>query len=70
MEMAGIFISIFKTYFTKGASTSKTNIYGMSIHQIISKSIEAWKSYKTFQKFYNKPLNVEMDIYQNCVLNL
>ena len=68
MEMAGIDISIFKPHSTRGAGTSKANKYGLSIDQIISKG--NWKSCKTFQKFYNRPVNAEKDTYQNCVFNL
>ena len=68
MEMAGIDISIFKPHSTRGASTSKANKYSPSIDQIISKG--NWKSCKTFQKFYNRPVNAEKDTYQNFVFNL
>ena len=68
IEEAGIDSSIFKAHSTRGACTSKANKFGLSMAQIMSKA--NWKSAKTFNRFYNKPIQSEESKFAKTVLSL
>ncbi|VDI21258.1 Hypothetical predicted protein [Mytilus galloprovincialis] len=70
LESAGIDTDIFKPHSTRGASTSKANKFGVSIKQIMN--IANWRSRGTFEKFYHKPLETEIEAgsFQSTVLKL
>jgi integrase len=61
---AGIDTSVFKAHSTRGASTSKANKFGISVGQIMKQA--NWRSANTFQRFYNKPIqgNVNQEFAQ------
>lgn len=70
LTRAGIDTDTFKPHSTRGASTSKANKFGVSIKQIMNTA--NWRSRGTFEKFYNKPLETEIEpcSFQSTVLKL
>ncbi|CAC5414223.1 unnamed protein product [Mytilus coruscus] len=59
LESAGIYTDIFKPHSTRGASTSKANKFRVSTKQIMNTA--NWRSRGTFEKFYHKPLETEIE---------
>lgn len=59
LKEAGFDTEVFMPHSTRGASTSKANKFGLSLQQIMNKA--NWKSANTFQRFYNKPIQVDND---------
>lgn len=59
LKEAGVDTEVFKPHSTREASTSKANKFGLSLQQIMNKA--NWKSANTFQRFYNKPIQVDND---------
>lgn len=68
LNEAGIDTEVFKTHSTRGASTLKANKFGLSLQQIMNKA--NWKSSNTFQRFYNKPIQVDNDSFAEKVLQM
>lgn len=61
LKEAGVDTEVFKPHSTMGAATctSKAKKFGLSLQQIMNKA--NWKSANTFQRFYNKPIQVDND---------
>lgn len=59
LKEAGIETEVFKSTSTMGSSSLKANTFGPSLQQIMNKA--NWKSANTFQRFYNKPIQVDND---------
>lgn len=68
LKEAGIDTEVFKPQSTRGAFTSKANKFGLSLQQIMNKA--NWKSANTFQRFYNKPIQVDNDQFAQKVLQM
>lgn len=59
LKKAGVDTEVFKPHSTRGASASKADKFGPLLQQIMNKA--NWKSANTFQRFYNKPIQVDND---------
>ena len=55
LKKAGIDISTFKTHSTRSASTSKADLSGAPIEEILKRGV-GWSNKSTWQKFYNKSI--------------
>jgi site-specific recombinase XerD len=64
MDAAGVDTTTYKAHSTRAASTSKAQLQGLSVEQIVKQG--NWTKAKTFQKFYFKHIGTES--YQNVVL--
>lgn len=54
MALSGIYVSLIKRHSARLASTSKANLSGASIQEILGES--RWPSESIWQKLYRKPL--------------
>lgn len=68
LKEAGVDSEVFKPHSTRRASASKADKFGLSLQQIMNKA--NWKSANTFQKFYNKPIQVDNDQFAEKVLQM
>ena len=59
------FISYIKSYSVRGAATSKANLSGVPIHDILK--VAGWANEKTFARFYNKPLQLDQNNFDEAV---
>jgi hypothetical protein len=64
MDAASVDTTTYKAHSTRAASTSKAQMQGLSVEQIVKQG--NWTKAKTFQKFYFKHTGTES--YQNVVL--
>ena len=55
MELSGMDTSMFSAHSTRGASTSKASVVGVSIGAILQAA--DWSTPSTFQRFYHRPLH-------------
>lgn len=65
MQDAGVDPGLFKPHSTRGASTSKAYCCNVPLASIMKAG--SWRSDCTFQKFYNKPIDVSQD-FANAIL--
>ena len=65
LKKKGIDISTFKAYSTRSASTSKADLSGAPINEILIRGSWSYKS--TWQKFYNKNIIQECQLFQEMV---
>ena len=56
MRSSGINVELFRPYSTSAAAISKASVYSVSLDQFLSTS--GWSLASTFDKFYNKPVDV------------
>lgn len=62
MQQAGVDERLFKPHSTRAASTSKAYCANVPLASIIKAG--SWKSDCVFQKFYNKPIDLDQDFGQ------
>ena len=62
LKLAGIDVSIFKGHSTRETSSSKASKAGLSPVDILARG--SWSSSSTWQRFYNKQIMNENDLYQ------
>ena len=67
LGLAGIDTSIFKGHSTRSASSSKAEVSGASVSDIMKQG--HWSRTSTFQRFYKKEILDPSAIYQAAVLN-
>ena len=65
LKKAGIDISTFKAHSTRSASTSKADLSGAPIEEILKRG--CWSNKSTWQKFYNKNIIQEGELFQEMV---
>ena len=65
LKRAGIDISTFKAHSTRSASTSKADLSGAPIEEILKRG--CWSNKSTWQKFYNKNIIQEGELFQEIV---
>ena len=65
LKKKGIDISTFKAYSTRSASTSKADLSGAPINEILIRG--SWSNKSTWQKFYNKNIIQECQLFQEMV---
>ena len=68
MGKAGIDTTTFKAHSTRGASTSKAELNGASMEDILKRG--SWSSQSTWQKFYKKNIINEGLRFQNSILDV
>ena len=61
LKLAEIDVSIFKGHSTRAASSSKASKVGLSLAR------GSWSSSSTWQRFYNKQIMNENDLFQETV---
>ena len=61
-------ISTFKAHSTRSASTSKVDLSGAPIEEILKRG--CWSKKSTWQKFYNKHIIPEGPLFQEMVFKL
>ena len=66
LREAAIDTKIFKGYPTRSASTSKAELAGLSVTDILERS--SWSNASTWQQFYNRQFASFAEKYQNKVL--
>ena len=66
MKSAGIDVSIYKAHSTRAASTSAADKKDVPIGHIIAAA--GWSSEKTFQAWYNKPVDNDKNDFAGGVL--
>ena len=67
-KKAGIFISTSKAHSTRSASTSKADLSGAPIEETLKRG--CWSKKSTWQKFYNKSIIQEGQLFQEMVFKL
>ena len=67
-KKAGIDISTFKAHSTRSACTSKVDLSGAPIEEILKRG--CWSKKSTWQKFYNKHIIQEGPLFQEVVFKL
>ena len=65
LKLAEIDVLIFKCHSTRAASSSKASKAGLSLADILARG--SWSSSSTWQRFYNKQIMNENDLYQKTV---
>ena len=65
LKLAGIDVSILKGHSTRAASSSKSSKAGLSLSDILARG--SWSSSSTWQRFYNKEIMNENDLFQKTV---
>lgn len=65
LARAGIDTSVFKAHSTRSASSSKANLGGAPITEILKRG--SWSSESTWQKFYNKNIVKKGELFQEKV---
>ena len=65
LKKAGIDISTSKAHSTRSASTSKVNLNGAPIEEILKRG--CWSKKSTWQKFYNKSIIQEGELFKEMV---
>lgn len=66
MTAAGIDVTLFKPHSTRAAATSKAKVACIPIQDILNTA--GWSSSRSFDKFYNKPIQTTM--FASAVLNI
>lgn len=66
MRAAGVDVSVFKPHSTRAVSTSTAQNADVPIANILAAA--GWTSEKTFQTYYNKPVNTEQNVFAESVL--
>ena len=64
-KKAGIDISTVKAHSTRSASTSKADLSGAPIEEILKQ--DCWSNKSTWQQFYNKNIIQEGQLFQEMV---
>ena len=67
LKLAGIVVSICKSHSTRTVSSSKTSKAGLSLADVLAKG--SWSSGSTWQRFYNKKIMNENDLYRKTVFD-
>ena len=67
LQLAGIDVSICKGHSTRTASSSKASKAGLSLADVLAKG--SWSGSSTWQRFYNKQIMNENDLYQKTVFD-
>ena len=65
LKLAGTDVSIFKGHSTRAASSSKAIKVGLCLSDILARG--SWSSSSTWQRFYNKQIVNDNDVYQKAV---
>ena len=65
LRLAGINTSQFTAHSTRSASTSKANLKGLSLEDILKRG--KWSSKSTWQKHYHKSVTNEAQLFQNSI---
>ena len=65
LKVSGIDVSIFKGQSTRAASLFKASKAGLSLANILARC--SWSSSSTWQRFYNKQIMNENDLFQKTV---
>ena len=65
LTKAGIDTSIFKANSTRSVSTSKADLSGAPIEEILKRG--CWSNKSTWQKFYEKSIIQEGELFQEMV---
>ena len=65
LKKAGINISTFKAHSTRSASTSKADLSGAPIQEILKQG--CWSIKSTWKKFHNKSIIQEGELFQEMV---
>ena len=68
LKRAGVDTKTFKSHSTRSASTSKAGFNGAPIEEILKRG--SWSKQSTWQKFYNKNIVKEGELFQEMVLKL
>ena len=61
--MSGIDTNVYETHSVRAASTSKTNLRGLSIEDILQQG--NWSQQSTWQTFYNINISTPAERFQN-----
>ena len=67
LKLAGIDVFIFKGHSTREASPSKASKAGLSLADILARG--SWSSSSTWQRFYNKQIMNENDLFPKTVFD-
>ena len=67
LREAGIDTKIFKGHSTRSASTSKAELKGLSVTDILERG--SWTNTSTWQPFYNRQVESTAEKYQSKVLS-
>ena len=67
LHLAGIDTQIFKAHSTRSASTSKTELHGLSISDILDRG--SWSNSSTWQKFYHKQIETPGQRFQKSLFS-
>ena len=66
LQLANVDTNAFKGHFTRSASTSKVNLKGLALSDILHR--ESWSRASTWQKFYNNQIISLEEKFQHAVL--
>ena len=64
-KLVVIYVSIFKGHSKRAASSSQASKAGISLADILARG--SWSSSSTWQRFYNKQIMNENDLFQKTV---